>query len=47
MAAWIVLCVRQGWMTPDMLSKAGLDPQQLAHPHLMLDDSLQIQEHNA
>lgn len=26
-------------MTPDMLSKAGLDPKDLAQPHLMLDDS--------
>eukprot|EP00775_Hariotina_reticulata_P010075 gene10075-10230_t len=29
----------QGWMTPDLLCKAGLDPQALALPHLMLDDS--------
>lgn len=26
-------------MTPDMLSRAGLDPVSLAKPHLMLDDS--------
>jgi len=26
-------------MTADMLRQAGLDPQALAHPHLMLDDS--------
>jgi hypothetical protein len=26
-------------MTRDMLSRAGLDPESLAKPHLMLDDS--------
>lgn len=26
-------------MTADLLRQAGLDPQALAHPHLMLDDS--------
>ncbi|WIA14024.1 hypothetical protein OEZ85_002584 [Tetradesmus obliquus] len=29
----------QGWMSPDMLAKAGLQPEALAQPHLMLDDS--------
>lgn len=29
----------QGWMSPDMLEKVGLDPDIMAKPHLMLDDS--------
>jgi glycogen synthase len=28
-------------MTPDLLRKAGLNPAELAQPHLMLDDSRQ------
>lgn len=33
------LVVLQGWMTPDVLSRAGLDAEALAQPHLMLDDT--------
>lgn len=33
------LVVLQGWMTPDVLSRAGLDADALAQPHLMLDDT--------
>lgn len=31
----------QGWMTPDLLHKVGLDPSSMAKPHAMLDDSRQ------
>lgn len=29
----------QGWMSPNLLSKVGLDPHRMAQPHHMLDDS--------